>query len=93
MIRHTPTEPILRDALLAAARAMAKARHVPLHRVSRACYGDSQFFTRLGRGKCSVTLRQLDKMMAWFHDPANWPNGLPLVSVVTVKTTPWENVS
>lgn len=63
----------MRGVLLGAARAYAKAAGVPLRRVSRRVYGDSNFFEKLARRRCSFTAEKFDEMMAWFADPLNWP--------------------
>lgn len=69
-------EPILRDALLAAARAYAKATKLPLHRVSRLAYGDSGFFEKLARRRGSFTVAKYDEVMAFFADVRKWPLGV-----------------
>lgn len=67
-------EPLLREVLLRAGRAAAKARREPLRRISRLAYGDSGFFDRLRRNK-TFTVEKYDQAMAWLADPANWPGG------------------
>lgn len=75
-------EPLLRAALLDAARAYAKATKLPLRRVSRLAYGDSEFFERLRSRKGTFTVAKYDEVMAFFSDVRNWPTG-----VVPVFTT------
>ena len=65
----------MRDALLAAARAYGQAKRVPLRQVSRAAYGNSDFFEDLSRRRCSFTAETYDRIMAWFANPTNWPEG------------------
>ena len=70
MIRGTI---FMRDCLLTAARAYAKAAKVPLRRVSKLAYGDTRFFGRLARGG-NVSGDAHYKAMLWFENPAHWPN-------------------
>lgn len=66
----------MRTALLVAARAYAKATGQPLRRVSKAAYGDSRFFEKLIRSPgAGFTAAKFDEVMAWFADPARWPDG------------------
>ena len=67
-------EPLMREAILTAARACAKARREPMRTISRLAYGDSGFFRRVANGK-PFTVRKYDEAMAWLGDPANWPAG------------------
>ena len=67
-------EPLMRDAILAGARACAKARREPLRTISRLAYGDSSFLRRVANGK-PFTVRKYDEVMAWLGNPANWPEG------------------
>ena len=67
-----PGKPLMRDALLNAARACAKARKVPLRAISRAAYGNSGFFAHVGRGG-EFTVGKYDEAMTWLGDPKNWP--------------------
>ena len=66
-------ERILRNVLLTVARANAKARKIPLAQVSRAAYGDSGFFDRLAKRKCSFTVAKFDELMTYFSNPKLWP--------------------
>ena len=68
-------EPLMRDTILAAAKANAKVRRVKLRTVSRECHGDSPFLDKLSRRRCSFTARKFDEVMAWFADPSHWPDG------------------
>lgn len=68
-------EPLMRNALLTAARAYGKAHGLDAAKVSRLVYGDSKFFVRIARGRrlvCSPV--KFDEMMAFFADPKNWPD-------------------
>lgn len=78
MIRVTP---IMRSALLANARLYAKTAGVPLRSVSRKAYGDSRFFTNVGRGG-TFTSQKYDDAMVFFFTPQNWPEGRVPDSVV-----------
>jgi hypothetical protein len=68
-------EPFMRDAMLAAARAWAKAHRAKLATASWKAHGDSPFFGRLANGSGSFTVRKFDEVMAWFDDPKNWKTG------------------
>ena len=68
-------DPIMRNALVATARAYAKAARLPLRAVSRKVYGDSRFFATLPRG-ADFRASKYDDVMAWFADPKNWPEGV-----------------
>ena len=72
----------MREALLAAARAYAQAKRAPLRQVSRAAYGNSDFFEDLSRRRCSFTAETYDRIMAWFADATNWPEGKVPAAVV-----------
>lgn len=72
MIRGAP---IIKKAILAAARAYARKNKKSLGQVSKACYGDRRFLNALSRGSCSVGVDKVDEVMAFFHHPGNWPDG------------------
>ena len=79
MIRGTP---IMNRTVLAAAKANAKARCVPLRQVSRMVYGNSGFFGLLSKRQATITTKKYDAVMAWFDDPKNWPDGIVPPEVV-----------
>ena len=70
-----PGEPLMREALLRAARACAKARRVPLRTISKLAYGQSADLRRIRYGR-QFTVRKWDQAMAWLADSANWPGGI-----------------
>lgn len=93
-------EPTLRDVLLELWRMNARARGIQPSMVSRYAYGDVDFFERLeqqarddrignariGRQRASVTVRKFDELIAYFHDPSNWPEG-KVPSLPQIKVT------
>lgn len=65
----------MRETMLAAARAWAKAHRTKLSTASWKAHGDTPFFGRLANGSGSFTARKYDEVMAWFADPRNWATG------------------
>lgn len=70
-------ERIIRENLLAVVAAYRKATGKSLTQCSKEMYGNAYFFEEFRRGKRSVTLHQLDKIMNEFRrrfpDDASWP--------------------
>jgi hypothetical protein len=74
--------------LIRLARAWCDATGNILSAAGRQAVGDSRFFTNLverheagyrqeGDRQGSITYRVYCETIAWFHDPANWPDGVP----------------
>lgn len=70
----TKAEPLLKSAMLGAARACAKAHRVSLKTVSRWAYGDGKFFISIQSGG-KFTVASYDKVMAFFAKRSSWPDG------------------
>lgn len=81
----TAADPKMREAMLVAARAYAKATKLPMRRVSRLVYKDSRYFDALRRGKIGVVASKYDQVMLFFATESNWPGGLiPAGAVVDI---------
>jgi hypothetical protein len=74
-------KPLMREAILNAARACAKARREPIRTISRLCYGHSAALKRIASGK-PFTIDKWDLAMEWLDDPENWPGGVVSEEVV-----------
>lgn len=69
-------EPLMRETMLAAARAWAKAHRTKLATASWKAHGDARFFGRLANGSGSFTTRKYDEVMDWLGDQTNWATGV-----------------
>ena len=72
----------MREAMLKAARAWARAHRAKLSTASWKAYGDAVFFPRLTRSSGSFTVKKYDDVMAWFDDAKNWRTGVVPSEVV-----------
>jgi len=66
----------MRETMLNAARAWAKAHRTKLSTASWKAHGDTPFFGRLANSSGSFTARKYDEVMAWFSDATNWNTGV-----------------
>lgn len=62
-----------RRNLLALAAAYGRAKGIGLKTVSRAAYGNPDFFGKLKSNEISVSIRKTEDLLAWFRK--HWPDG------------------
>jgi hypothetical protein len=69
-------EPVVRQNLIAYARAYARGHGKKLSQVSREIYGNSNFLDQFRRGKVTVGLDKLDEMLDTLG--TRWPDGVAI---------------
>lgn len=74
---------LIRENLIAIAKAYGRAERISITTVSKRAYGQSKFFQDFAAGKKSISVDKCDAVLEWFRenwpDDAKWPPVRPLM--------------
>lgn len=66
---------LIRENLLAIAKAYGRAEKASMSTVSKRAYGHSRFLEEFAAGRKSISVQKCDEVLEWFR--ANWPEDTP----------------